>query len=47
MAIEDSLDDLADHPRGSAHHVGLRLGALGIAAAVGAFLVLGHGLVLP
>lgn len=46
-AIEDSLDELADHSEGSSRHVGLRLGLLGVAAAVGAFLVLGHGLVLP
>jgi serine/threonine protein kinase len=47
LAIEDSLDDLAEHQQGTARHVGLRLGAIGIAAAVGAILVLGHGLVLP
>jgi serine/threonine protein kinase len=47
MAIEESLDGLADHSQGHSRHVGLRLGALGIAAAIGALLVLGHGLVLP
>jgi serine/threonine protein kinase len=46
-AIEDSLDDLADHAQSAPRRVGLRLGALGIAAAIGAVLVLGHGLVLP
>jgi eukaryotic-like serine/threonine-protein kinase len=46
-AIEESLDHLADHPQARARRVGLRLGALGIAAAIGAVLVLGHGLVLP
>jgi eukaryotic-like serine/threonine-protein kinase len=46
-AIEDSLDLLADHPGGRTRHVGLRVAAIGLAAAVGAVLVLGHGLVLP
>ncbi|HEX3737434.1 MAG TPA: serine/threonine-protein kinase [Solirubrobacterales bacterium] len=46
-AIEESLEELADHPHGGASHLGLRLGALGVAAAVGALVVLGHGLVLP
>jgi serine/threonine protein kinase len=46
-AIEDSLDLLADHPAGGTRHVGLRVAAIGLAAAVGAVLVLGHGLVLP
>ena len=46
-AIEDSLDLLADHSAAGPRHVGLRLGALGIAAALGAVLVLGHGLALP
>ncbi|MBS1894271.1 MAG: serine/threonine protein kinase, partial [Actinobacteria bacterium] len=46
-AIEDSLGELAEHSEGGSRHVGLRLGVLGVAAAVGAFLVLGHGLVLP
>jgi serine/threonine protein kinase len=45
--IEDSLDELADHAPSTSRRVGLRLGALGIAAAIGALLVLGHGLVLP
>ncbi|HTR75653.1 MAG TPA: serine/threonine-protein kinase [Solirubrobacterales bacterium] len=46
-AIEESLDGLADHPRGAGSRVGLRLGALGLTAALGALLVIGHGLVLP
>jgi serine/threonine protein kinase len=46
-AIEDSLDTLADHPAAGARHVGLRLGALALAGAAGALVVLGHGLVLP
>jgi serine/threonine protein kinase len=46
-AIEDSLDLLAEHPAGRTRHVGLRVAAIGVAAAVGAVLVLGHGLVLP
>lgn len=46
-AIEDSLDLLADHHVAGTRHVGLRLAVLGLAAAVGAVLVLGHGLVLP
>jgi serine/threonine protein kinase len=46
-AIEESLDDLADDAQGSARHVGLRLGAIGIAVVAGVILVLGHGLVLP
>jgi serine/threonine protein kinase len=46
-AIEDSLDSLADHRQSAHRHVGLRLGAIGLATAIGALLVLGHGLVLP
>ena len=46
-AIEDSLDQLAEHTRSGASHIGLRLGALGLAAALGGVLVLGHGLLLP
>ncbi len=46
-AIEDSLELLADHVASPTRHVGLRLAALGAAAALGAVLVLGHGLVLP
>jgi eukaryotic-like serine/threonine-protein kinase len=47
LAIEDSLESLADHPAAGTRHVGLRLAALGLAAVVGAVVVLGHGLVLP
>jgi eukaryotic-like serine/threonine-protein kinase len=46
-AIEDALDQLADDPHSGPSHIGLRLGAIGLAAAVGALLVFGHGLVLP
>jgi serine/threonine protein kinase len=46
-AIEDSLDSLADHRHAAARRVGLRVGALALAAAVGAVALLGHGLVLP
>ncbi len=46
-AIEDSLDYLADHPRPAASHVGLRLGAIGVAAAAGSWLALGHGVLFP
>ncbi len=45
-AIEDSLEDLADHPHLS-RRAGLRLGVLGIAAVLGAAFVLSHGAVLP
>jgi serine/threonine protein kinase len=47
VTIEESLDELDDHAQGAPRHVGLRLGVLGIAAAIGAIVVLGHGLVLP
>jgi hypothetical protein len=46
-AIEDSLDQLAEHPRGGHGHIGTRVGALVLAAALGAFLAIGHGVVLP
>jgi len=46
-AIEDSLEELADHPQGAPRRAGLRLGVLGVAAAIGAILVFGHGAVLP
>jgi len=46
-AIEDSLDLLAEQPRRGHGHVGTRVGALLLAAAVGAFLAIGHGIVLP
>ena len=44
-AIEDSLDQLAEHQHSGASHIGLRFGAIGLAAAAGALLVLGHGLI--
>ena len=47
-AIEDSLELLADHPRTTHRgHLGTRLGALALAAALGAWLALGHGILLP
>jgi serine/threonine protein kinase len=47
-AIEDSLEELADHPRGGPReHLGARLGALALAAVLGAWLALGHGVFLP
>ncbi|HEX5610061.1 MAG TPA: serine/threonine-protein kinase [Solirubrobacterales bacterium] len=44
--IEDSLDLLADHTHSGPRHIGARLGALAIAAALGAWLALGHGVLL-
>jgi serine/threonine protein kinase len=46
-AIEDSLELLAERPRGTPGQLGTRLGALALATAVGAFLAIGHGLALP
>ncbi len=46
-AIEDSLELLADRPRGGRHPLAGRLSALAFAAALGAFLAIGHGLALP
>jgi serine/threonine protein kinase len=46
-ALEDSLDLLAADPRGAQRHLGPRLGALALAAALGAFLAIGHVLALP
>jgi len=46
-AIEDSLELLADHAGSGSSHVGLRLAAIGAAAALLAVVALGHGLVLP
>ncbi len=44
IAIEDSLDFLADHPRPiSGRRFGARLGALAFAGFLGAWLALGHG----
>jgi serine/threonine protein kinase len=46
-AIEDSLDDLAEHPRQAPRPLGMRLGAAAAAALLGAWLAVGHGVVLP
>ena len=46
-AIEDSLDLLADQTASRHGHLGIRLGALVLAAALGAWLALGHGTLLP
>jgi serine/threonine protein kinase len=46
-AIEDSLDQLPDHVDTPRRHLGSRLGALALATAVGAWLALGHGILLP
>jgi len=45
-AIEDALDQLADHLPGTGPHIVTRLGALAAAATVGGFLAL-HGAALP
>jgi serine/threonine protein kinase len=46
-AIESSLDRLAEHaPRGE-RSLSLRLGAVALAAALGAWLATGHGVLLP
>jgi serine/threonine protein kinase len=46
-AIEDSLDLLAEHPRHAPRAVGMRLSAAAAAAALGAWLAIGHGALLP
>jgi serine/threonine protein kinase len=47
-AIEGSLELLAERPRVAQRgHLGARLGALALAAALGAWLALGHGILLP
>ncbi|HEU4945303.1 MAG TPA: serine/threonine-protein kinase [Solirubrobacterales bacterium] len=46
-AVESSLDHLAEHPPGAERSLPLRLGALALAAALGAWLALGHGALLP
>jgi serine/threonine protein kinase len=46
-AIEDSLDQLAEQTREAPRHLGSRLGALALATALGAWLALGHGILLP
>jgi serine/threonine protein kinase len=47
MAIEDSLELLADERRSPRRQLGSRLGALALATALGAWLALGHGVLLP
>ena len=46
-AIEESLDLLSDETQAPTRHLGSRVAALGVAAALGAWLALGHGVVLP
>lgn len=46
-AIEDSLDRLADDIPEARTPLGMRAGALAAAAMLGAWLALGHGVVLP
>jgi len=45
--IEDSLERLADHPRRGGVGLRLRLGVAAAAAALGAWLAIGHGVALP
>lgn len=45
--IEASIDRLADQPPRSERALPLRLGAIGLAAALGAWLAVGHGVLLP
>ncbi len=45
--IEDSLELLAEETAPSRGHLGLRLGALAAAAALGTWLAVGHGVLLP
>ena len=46
-AIEDSLGLLAEHPRHAPRPLGMRLGAAAAAASFGAWLAIGHGVLLP
>ena len=46
-AIEDSLDLLAEQARSPRNHLAGRVGALALAAVVGAYLAIGHGTLLP
>jgi len=46
-AIEDSLDLLAEQNAPARTHFGLRAAALALATALGAWLALGHGVLLP
>jgi serine/threonine protein kinase len=45
--IEDSLERLADHPRRRGAGLRLRIGVAAAAAALGAWLAIGHGAALP
>jgi serine/threonine protein kinase len=45
--LEDSLEQLADHPRRGGGRLRLRLGVAAATAALGAWLALGHGVALP
>jgi serine/threonine-protein kinase len=45
-AIEDSLDSLAEQSAPRHGHFGIRLAALALAGALGAWLALGHGALL-
>lgn len=46
-AIEGALDCLAEHPPRGERGLSLRLGAVALAAALGAWLAVGHGVLLP
>jgi serine/threonine protein kinase len=46
-AIEDSLELLVDERRAGHRHLPSRVGALALAAALGAWLAVGHGVLLP
>jgi hypothetical protein len=46
-AIEDSLEQLDDRSGHGHGNLGSRLGAVALAAALGAWLALGHGALLP
>jgi serine/threonine protein kinase len=46
-AIESSLDRLAEHPPHAGRSLPLRFGAIAAAAALGAWLAAGHGVLLP
>jgi serine/threonine protein kinase len=46
-AIESALDRLAEHPLRAEPSLRLRLGAIAVAAVLGAWLAAGHGVLLP
>jgi serine/threonine-protein kinase len=47
-SIEDSLEQLSDHQQaGHGQHLGLRAAAMALAGVVGAWLAVGHGILLP